>query len=330
MKFKTDLERRIFQSAQRVCGDKATIEHNKTLGIEVANSLEVASFVGPPKKEIDVITAGFDSSPDLKVLISCKDYAHSKAEPAEVQEWAAVVGTMQKYSGGSKYLGVVICPSGFTSGCEPWACSYNLGLIPPLKGKKLVFAADTCAEMFERVLHALSKRLRFSHDNLLRAPEFYEFVYGLTEPFEGRDQSVRESGERYRLLGKGWVSSFQELVKTFIGKTVLGITSPTVGIYIAFSNDLSFRMIGKQIQFGPDDGAFGGGQPSAIRCEKNYVGEPCDINFLRNLVVGKSMTSAGDWGDRFEFGLSDDLMLAVEPERLQVYRTRNPMDKNLL
>jgi len=329
VKFKNELERRIFDMAQRVCGDKASIEHNKTLRIEVANSVEVASFVGPPKKEIDVITAGFESSPDLKLLISCKDYADSKAEPADVQEWAAVVGTMNSYSGVSQYLGLVVCPIGFTSGCEPWASSYNLGVIPPLKGKRLVFPTDTYVEMFERVLNALSKRLHFPHENLFRAPEFYDFVYRLTEPFEGRDQSVKDSGKRYRLLGKGWVSSFPELVKTFMGKTVLGIASTTTGLYIAFSNDLSFRMIGKQIQFGPNDGVIGG-QQIVIKCEKNYFGEPCEMGFLKKLVTGQKVTSAGDWGDRFEFGLTDDLMLAVEPERLQVYRTRNPMEKNLL
>jgi hypothetical protein len=42
------------------------------------------------------------------------------------------------------------------------------------------------------------------------------------------------------------------------------------------------------------------------------------------------VTSAGDWGDRFEFGLTEDLILAVEPQRLQVYRTRNPVEENLL
>lgn len=329
MKFKNELERRIFELAERVCGDKASIEHNKTLRIEVADFAEVASFVGPPKKEIDVITTGFEGSSGLKVLISCKDYANSKAEPADVQEWAAVVATMNKYSGGSKYLGLVICPVGFTSGCEPWASSYNLGVIPPLKGKRIAFSADTCAEMFERVLSALRKRLRFPHLDLLRAPEFYEFVYRLTEPFEGRDQSAKDYGERYRLLGSGWASSFAELVKTFTDKTVLDIASTTSGVFIAFSDDLSFRMIGKQIQFGPDDCVING-QPIDIKCEKNYGGEPCSMGFLKELVVRQRMTSAGDWGDRFEFGLTDDLMLAVEPARLQVYRTRNPMEQNLL
>jgi hypothetical protein len=329
VKFKNELERRIFDIAQAVCGDKASIEHNKTLQIEIANSLEVASFVGPPKKEIDVITTGFESSPDLKLLISCKDYTNSKAEPADVQEWAAVVGTMNRYSGVSHYLGLVLCPVGFTNGCEPWASSYNLGVIPPLKGKRLIFPTTVCVEMFERVLKALSRRLHFSHENLFRAPEFYDFIYRLTEPFEDRDQSVKDSRERYKLLGKGWVSSFQELVKTFMGKTVLGIASTTTGLYIAFSNDLSFRMIGKQIQFGPNDDIIGG-QQIIVKCEKNYFGEPCEMGFLTKLVTGQKVTSAGDWDDRFEFGLTDDLIMAVEPERLQVYRTRNPMENNLL
>jgi hypothetical protein len=209
VKFKNDLERRIFQIAQRVCGGTALIEHNKTLRIETAISPVVASFVGPPQKEIDVITAGFDQSPEVKVLISCKEYRQSKAEPADVQEWAAIVRTLNLYSTAIKYLGLIISPSGFTSGCEPWATSYNLGVIPPLKGKRLKFPADTCDQMFERVLTAFRKRLHFPHAALFEAPQFYEFVYHLTEAFEGRDQSVKEFGERYRLLGKAGCLHFQ-------------------------------------------------------------------------------------------------------------------------
>ena len=54
------------------------------------------------------------------------------------------------------------------------------------------------------------------------------------------------------------------------------------------------------------------------------------MDFLLSTVVGKQVTSAGDWGERFEFGLTEELMLAIEPGRLQVYRTRNPVDDNLL
>jgi hypothetical protein len=88
-------------------------------------------------------------------------------------------------------------------------------------------------------------------------------------------------------------------------------------------------MIGGRILFGRDDGKTEG-ENIALRCEKNFLGEPCSMDFLNNLVVGQKVTSAGDWGDRFEFGLSDDIMLAVEQQRLQVYRTRNPIEENLL
>ncbi len=328
MKFKNELERRIFEIAQRVSDDEVSVEHNKVLSIEIATSLEVASFVGAPKKEIDVITAGFRTCPDLKVLISCKDYRDS-AEPADVQEWSAVIKTMNKYSGASKYLGLVVCPSGFTSGCEPWASSYNLGVIPPLKGKKLRFTEATCDQMFERFLVALGKRLQFPHQEIFEAPQFYEFVYQLTEAFEGRDVSAKQYGERYRLMGTGWVSSFPELVRMFMGKGIQEIDVTAAGINIRFSDNLTFRMVGKLIWFGTNDGGLGG-QPVPITCEKNFSGQPCSMEFLKSLVLGQKMTSAGDWGDRFEFGLTDDLILAIEPARLQVYRTRNPVDQNLL
>jgi hypothetical protein len=329
VKFKNELERRTFEITQKVCGRRSLVEHNKTIRIENTASPEVVSFVGPPKKEIDVITAGFEQSPDLKILISCKEYGQSKAEPADIQEWAAVINTMNQYAAATKHLGLIISPSGFTSGCEPWATSYNLGVIPPLKGKKLKFPADTSGQMFERVLIAFEKRLHFPYADLFKAPQFYEFVYRLTEAFEGRDRSAQEFGERYRLLGSGWISSFQELIKTFKSKTLQGIETTSVGAYLTFSGGLTFRMIGSQIQFGPDDGRIEG-DSIGTRCEKNFISEPCSMDFLSNLVIGQSVTSAGDWGDRFEFGLSDDLMLAIEPNRLQVYRTRNPVDQHLL
>ncbi len=329
MNFKNALEQNLFEAATRVCGANASIEHNKTIEIEVATTREVASFAGPPKKEIDVITAGFKQSTDVKILISSKDFGNSKAEPAHVQEWAAVVKAMNQYSGGTKYVGLIVSPSGFTRGCEPWASAYSLGLIPPLKGKKLSFSSSTTSQMFERVLGAFDKRMHFPHETLFDAPYFYEFVYDITEAFEGRDEAIKDSGNRYKLLPMAWVSSFGELYRTFKGKSIHDIEVTTAGICVHFSDDLLLKVEGEQILFGPDDKNCGG-QAVAITCEKNVVGEPCSFEFIRNLVVGQAVTSAGDWGHRFEFGLTDDLLLAIEPKRLQIYRTRNPLSANLL
>jgi len=182
--------------------------------------------------------------------------------------------------------------------------------------------------MFERVLAAFKKRLHFPHAALFEAPQFYEFVYHLREAFEGRNQSAKEFGERYRVLDKGWLSSFSDLVRTFKDQAIQNIEATTTGVFVSFSEELSFRMIGGQIQFGPNDGRIEG-PGIGIACEKNFHGEPCSLDF-KKLVVGQKVTSAGDWGVHFEFGLSDDLMLALEPNRIQVYRTRNPIDQNLL
>lgn len=38
-----------------------------------------------------------------------------------MQEWAAVIKTMNRYSDGTLYFGLVVSPSGFTNGCEAWA-----------------------------------------------------------------------------------------------------------------------------------------------------------------------------------------------------------------
>jgi hypothetical protein len=325
--FKNDLEKCVYETACLVFGDAVTIEHNKTIQIEVAIATEVASFVGPPKKEIDVITANIA---DVKLLISCKDFGNSKAEPAHVQEWVAVVNTMNRYSAGTRFIGLVISPSGFTSGCEPWASTHNLGLIPPLKGKKLSFSVDTSLQMVERVLRAFAKRLNFPYENLTQPPTFYDFVYKLTEPFEGRDQNAVENGGRYKLIETGWISSFGELVRILEGETLESIATTATGIYASFSNGLAFHMLGAQIIFGRVGQALPLDEIVDLPCQKNFSGEQCSMSFLLSMVIGKQVTSAGDWGSRFEFGLSDDLMLAIEPNRLQVYRTRNPIDDNLL
>jgi hypothetical protein len=326
VRFKNDLEKCVYESAKRVYGDAISIEHNKTIQIESAISLEVASFVGPPKKEIDVITADIWA---VTLLISCKAFGSSKAEPAHVQEWVAVVNTMNTYSADTKYLGIIISPTGFTTGCEPWASAHNLGLIPPLKGKILAFSLETSLQMMERTLKGLAKRLKFPHEELFQAPNFYELVYKLTESFEGRDQALAEYGNRYTLLGSGWTSSLSELVRVLRGRTVLSLQTTLAGIYINFSGNLAFVMAGSRVYFGPGP-AIPQETSALLLCEKNFAAESCSMEFLGNLVTGKQVTSAGDWGSRFEFGLSDDLMLAIEPERLQIYRTRNPINENLL
>src|ERR1035437_5739467 len=141
MNFKNALEEHCFEIARDTLGSSVQVEHNKRVEIESALFPEVAAFKGPPSKEVDVLVAQLLERPKIMLLISCKEFS-KRAEPAHVQEWAAVVRTLNTYAEGTRYLGLIVSSNGFTSGCEPWATSYNLGIIPPLKGKNIAFSPD--------------------------------------------------------------------------------------------------------------------------------------------------------------------------------------------
>lgn len=199
MTFKNELERRCFEIAKSALGSGVTIEHNKTVQIESALFPEVASFKGPPAKEIDVLVAELLDQPKVVLLVSCKLLSR-RAEPAHVQEWCAVVQTMNKYSHATLHFGIVLSPTGFTSGCEAWATSHNVGIVPPLKGRRLAFNEDTVLRMFDRVLRALRARVRLQVDDLRLAPAFFDFVYRMVADFEGH-QDAPMDGTSWSLRG---------------------------------------------------------------------------------------------------------------------------------
>jgi len=326
--FKNRLEEVVFQIAKDVCAQRASVEHNKVIEIEATDRIEVATFSGPPKKEIDVVTAGYE--PNIKLLISCMQYGSSKAEPSDVQEWGDVIRTLNKYSKGTSFLGLIVSPSGFTAGCEGWATSSNLSLIPPMKGKQLSFEFDTSLQMVRRVLSALAKRLTFPHSDLLSPPGFYNFVYDLTKDFEGRDvQKSAQHGGRYVLLRTGWLSSFGELVATLIGRSIVDAIATTQCLGLRLSEGLAFRVVRDQIQFGTDDNCAPGRRTKPL-CMKNLSNDHCTFDFIKDLVRGQRLTSAGDFGSHFEFGLSNEINLGFHPGMLHVVRTRNPIELNVL
>jgi hypothetical protein len=84
-------------------------------------------------------------------------------------------------------------------------------------------------------LQRLNRRLCFPHDDLFTPPEFYDFVYRLSEAFEGREAALPEQGSRYELLGRGWLSSFGELVRMFHDRQLEKIVVTTAGIFVTFS-----------------------------------------------------------------------------------------------
>jgi len=327
MSFKNDLERRCFEIAERALGGGVTIDHNKTLQIETALFPEVASFKGPPAKEVDVLVAELLDNPKVVLLVSCKLLSR-RAEPAHVQEWGAVVQTMNRYADGTVYFGLIVSPTGFTSGCEAWATSHNVGIVPPLKGRRLTFDEDTVLRMFERTLIALQARVRLRVDDLRTAPAFFDFVYRLVGDFEGHQEA--EVDGRYLLLPHGWAASFGEMYRAIAGRTVQDLWSFEGGTVVRLSGDVVLRFRAAHVEFGRDPHIQPPTPALAPMCRKNIEMEPCTLDFVRSVAVGTSVTSAGDFGNYLEIGLDQAFNLGLQDSGFHLVSTRNPIEDQRL
>jgi hypothetical protein len=326
MSFKNELERRCFEVAERALGKGVTILHNESVQIESALFSEVASFKGPPTKEVDVLVAELLDQPKVMLLVSCKLLSR-RAEPAHVQEWCAVVQTMNRYSDGTVYFGLVVSPTGFTSGCEAWATLHNVGIVPPLKGRRLAFNEDTVLRMFERVLIALRTRVRLQIDDLRTAPAFFDFVYRLVADFEGHQETVADA--RYFLLPQKWASSFGEMYSAIAGRTVQDLCAIKGATVMRLSGGVILRFSEAGVDFGPDAGIK---QESLVmpQCRKNIDMDPCTLDFIKSIVVGKSITSAGDFGNYVEVGLDQRFNLGLHKVGFHLISTENPIEEHRL
>lgn len=270
MTFKNDLEEKCFEIARRALGDDVTVEHNKTMRIESALFPEVAAFKGPPAKEVDVLVAQLLDHPKVVLLVSCKRLAR-RAEPAHVQEWCAVVQAMNRYSDGTVYFGLVVSPTGFTSGCEAWATSHNIGILPPLKGRRLDFAEDTVLRMFERVLVALRARVRLQFANLQTAPAFFDCVYRLVADFEGHEEASRDG--RYFVTPQKWASSFGEMYAKVAGLVIDNLLVTENATVLKLAGGLVVEFDGARVEFGEPPAASWHPRPSP-QCYKNISMDP--------------------------------------------------------
>jgi hypothetical protein len=326
MTFKNELERRCFEVAERALGGGITIEHNKTIQIESALFPEVASFKGPPAKEVDVLVAELLDKPKVVLFVSCKLLSR-RAEPAHVQEWCAVVQAMNKYSERTLYLGLVLSPTGFTSGCEAWATSHNVGIMPPLKGRRLAFSEETVLRMFERVLLALRARVRLQIDDLKAAPAFFDFVYRLVADFEGHQESASDG--RYFLVPQGWVSSFGEMYTAIAERAVENLLAVEGATVMKLSGGAGLRFSGIRVDFGKDS-QIPQGSLAIPQCRKNIDMEPCTLDLIRSITIGKSITSAGDFGNYLELGLDQRFNLGLHQVGFHLISTENPMEEHRL
>ena len=65
-----------------------------------------------------------------------------------------------------------------------------------------------------------------------------------------------------------------------------------------------------------------------MKFTKNISENVSSFQEIVSLIVGLSVTSAADMGDSFEIGLSDDYLLRIDGNRVNIVRTKNPPDKH--
>jgi len=234
---------------------------------------------------------------------------------------------MNKYSGGTFYLGLVLSPTGLTSGCEAWATSHNVGIVPPLKGRRLAFSEETVLRMFERVLLAPRARVRLQVDDLKAAPACFDFVYRLVADFEGHQEAASDG--RYFLVPQGWVSSFGEMYTAIAGRAVEDLLAVEGATVMELSGGAGLRFSGIRVDFGKDP-QIAQGSLVTPQCGKNIDMEPCTLDLMRSIATGKSITSAGDFGNYLELGLDQRFNLGLHQVGFHLISTENPMEEHHL
>ena len=65
-----------------------------------------------------------------------------------------------------------------------------------------------------------------------------------------------------------------------------------------------------------------------MKFTKNIPEQASLFQEIVNLIVAKTVTSAADMGGSFEIGLSDDYMLRIDGNRVNIVCTRNPPDEH--
>jgi len=56
-----------------------------------------------------------------------------------------------------------------------------------------------------------------------------------------------------------------------------------------------------------------------LTCWKNFEKESCTLDFIKSLVVGKKVSSAGDFGSYIEFGVDQKFNLGLHQKSFHIY-----------
>ncbi len=190
-----------------------------------------------------------------------------------------------------------------------------------------MFSEETVLNMFERVLHALSKRITYPFPDLMTPPTFYDFVYSLVSDYEGHEEAAREG--RYYIATKGWLSSFGEMYYSITDHVVEELIAVRGATMMKLSGGLTFRFDGNRAEYGQTE-ELGKDAPVEPFCHKNIESEECTFDFVKSIAIGKSITSAGDFGTYIEFGLDQRFNLGLHVDGFHIFSTENPIEEHKL
>jgi hypothetical protein len=98
---------------------------------------------------------------------------------------------------------------------------------------------------------------------------------------------------------------------------------------MTLSGGVGLRFSRVRMDFGKDP-QIAQGSPATPQCRKNIDMEPCNLDFIKAVAVGKLITSAGDFGNYAEVGLDQRFNLGLHQVGFHLFSTENPMEEHRL
>jgi hypothetical protein len=113
------------------------------------------------------------------------------------------------------------------------------------------------------------------------------------------------------------------------GRTVEDIWTVDAATVMMLSGSFVLLFSEDRVSFGNDTGITKETSTTS-ECYKNIDMEPCTLEFIKSIAVGKSVSSAGDFGNYIEFGIDQRFNLGLHGHGFHLISTENPIETNRL
>ena len=165
--------------------------------------------------------------------------------------------------------------------------------------------------------------------------DLYTFVAGAALeaakpfPLECNCGGVVTVGDgRYVVMPQGWASSFGEMYAAIANRTIEHLYAVAGATVLMLSGGLVLRFTEGEIRYGQTGLQS---EPARVAtCWKNIELEPCTLDFIKSLTIGKSITSAGDFGNYLEVGVDRRFNLGLHKGGFHLISTQNPVAEHRL